>query len=318
MPPSPARTPEPWQLALARIEGALPFLSGTLAQVLSQRSLRRLWTVHIQGFPFDSIGLEHNPGLEAGELMRSWYASERRDFLSWISRRGPPPLARAALTALMAKGQTESFASAYDDADLALARLDGLLPSSDPVTTLAEWVAQLRTEEVPFLEGGTENVVIQGHAFDRPAPKGAAWAASLAVAMRPQLFALGAAPLALAGLGPRAVFRPEPEDPVPAILREALAASVAALRADLDQARHGLIIAEARLSGLYASSRAPDVWALVLGLGPLTRAELARALGVTKRTASQGAEALIAAGLAVLRPSDGALHSVDLQKLARS
>jgi Mn-dependent DtxR family transcriptional regulator len=54
-----------------------------------------------------------------------------------------------------------------------------------------------------------------------------------------------------------------------------------------------------------------------LGLGPLTRSELARALGVTKRTASQGAEALIAAGLAVLRPSDGALHSVDLQKLAR-
>jgi DNA-binding transcriptional ArsR family regulator len=101
------------------------------------------------------------------------------------------------------------------------------------------------------------------------------------------------------------------------VLREALGTSVAALRADLDQARHGLTVAEARLSGLYASSRAPDVWALVLGLGPLTRSELARALGVTKRTASQGAEALIAAGLAVLRPSDGALHSVDLQKLAR-
>jgi DNA-binding transcriptional ArsR family regulator len=176
---------------------------------------------------------------------------------------------------------------------------------------------QLRTEEVPFLEGGTENVLIQGHAFNRPAPKGAAWAASLAVAMRPQLFALGAAPLALAGLAPRALFRLEPEDPVPAILREALGTSVAALRADLDQARHGLTVAEARLSGLYASSRAPDAWALVLGLGPLTRSELARALGVTKRTASQGAEALIAAGLAVLRPSDGALHSVDLQKLAR-
>jgi hypothetical protein len=162
MAPSPARTPEPWQLVLARIEGALPFLSDSLAQVLSQRSLRRLWTVYIRDYPFDSIGLEHNPGLEAGELMRSWYASERRDFLSWISRRGPPPLARAAATALMAKGLTESFASAYDDADLALARLDGLLPSSDPVATLTAYIDQLRTEEVPFLEGGTENVVILG------------------------------------------------------------------------------------------------------------------------------------------------------------
>jgi hypothetical protein len=45
-----------------------------------------------------------------------------------------------------------------------------------------------------------------GRAFQRTAPKGAAWAASLAIAMRPQLFALGAAPLALAGLEHRAGY----------------------------------------------------------------------------------------------------------------
>ena len=111
MPPSPARAPEPWQVALARIEGALPFLSENLAQCLAQRSLRRLWTVHIRDFAFESIGLEHNPGLDAGELMRSWYAEERRDFLSWVSRRGPPPLDRAARLAMAAKGLTESFSS---------------------------------------------------------------------------------------------------------------------------------------------------------------------------------------------------------------
>jgi hypothetical protein len=175
------------------------------------------------------------------------------------------------------------------------------------VTTLAELVAQLRTEEVPFLEGGTEIREFGGKAFDRPALKGAAWAASLAVAMRPQLFALGAAPLALAGLAPRAVFRPEPEDPVPAILRETLAAAVATLRADLDQARRGLELAEERLSGLYASSRASDAWRLLLGLGPLTRAEIGRALGVTSRTASLAAIALTDADLVALRAHDGAL-----------
>ena len=47
--------------------------------------------------------------------------------------------------------------------------------------------------------------------------------ASLAVAMRPQLFGLGAAPLALAGLMPRSVFRSEPEDPIPALLGSAVA-----------------------------------------------------------------------------------------------
>lgn len=96
-----APSPRPWQLTLARIEGALPFVSNTLAQCLAQRSLRRLWTVHIRDFAFENIGLEHNPGLEAGELMRSWYAAERREFLSWVGRRGPPPLARAAALALV-------------------------------------------------------------------------------------------------------------------------------------------------------------------------------------------------------------------------
>ena len=302
-----AAAPAPWQIALARIEGALPFLSATIARGLAQRSLRRLWTVHIRDYPFENIGLEHNPGLETAELMRSWYAEERRDFLSWVSRRGPTPLARAAVTALAAKGLSESFSSAYEPAGIALARLDALLPSSEPVATLAELVEQLRTDEIDFLESGTEIHAFQGATFDRPAPKGAAWAASLAIAMRPQLFGLGGAPLALAGLAPRRVFRPEPEDPVPAILRETVTAAAGHVRADLDAIRSGIARADERLSGLYASSRAPDAWRLLVGLGPLTRAELARALGVTKRTASQAALALIEAGIATMRDTDSAL-----------
>nr|WP_231472228.1 helix-turn-helix domain-containing protein [Novosphingobium sp. CECT 9465] len=61
------------------------------------------------------------------------------------------------------------------------------------------------------------------------------------------------------------------------------------------------------LADLYASSQTPAVWHLICGLGPLTRAELARALGVTRRTASQAAVALEKAGLATLRPGDHAL-----------
>ena len=82
--------PSPWQIALARIEGALTFLSPELAEVLAMRSLRRLWAVLVRDFPFDAMGLEHNPGIEAAELMRSWYADERRDFLSWVARKGAP------------------------------------------------------------------------------------------------------------------------------------------------------------------------------------------------------------------------------------
>ncbi len=154
MPPAPAD----WRLALARIEGALPFQSQSIAQALAQCSLRRLWTVHVRDYPFENMGLEHNPGLDAGELMRSWQAEERRDFLSWVSRRGSPPLAHAARLALTAKSASESFASGYQPADRALERLDALLPTSSPVATLMEMVGQLRTDEIEFLEGGSEVV----------------------------------------------------------------------------------------------------------------------------------------------------------------
>ena len=83
--------PPPWQLALARIEGALPFLRAEVADGLARMSLRRLWRVHVRDFPQENQGPEHNPGLEAAELTRSWYAAERQDFLYWIARRGPLP-----------------------------------------------------------------------------------------------------------------------------------------------------------------------------------------------------------------------------------
>lgn len=56
-------------------------------------------------------------------------------------------------------------------------------------------------------------------------------------------------------------------------------------------------LGKARLAGANRSSRARDAWLLLAGLGPLTRAEIARALGVTKRTASQAATTLEDAGL---------------------
>lgn len=270
-------------------------------------SLRRLWRVHVRDYTFENLGPSHNPGLEAAELMRSWYVSERRDFLSWISRRGPPPLARAARLALAAKGATESFASVFAPADRALERLDALLPARDPLATLSEWLEQLREDEIEFLELGSEEVVIEGNVFQRFAARGSAWAASLAAAMRPHLFSLGAAPLALAGLAPRSLFRAEPESPLPALLSRAITAAAADVATDLAAVRTALALGDERLAGLYSSSQAPAVWQLIVGLGPLSRAELARALGVTRRTASQAATALEKADLATLRPGDHAL-----------
>ncbi len=299
--------PPPWQISLARIEGALPYLRAEVADGLARASLRRLWRVHVRDFPQENQGPEHNPGLEASELTRSWYAAERQDFLSWIIRRGSPPLARAAQLTLAAKDARESFSGTFEAADRALERLDALLPVRDPLATLMKWLRQLRADEVDFLEGGSEEVLIEGHVFQRFAARGSAWAASLAAAMRPHLFGLGAAPLALAGLAPRALFRAEPENHLPALLASAISAAAGDVATDLAAVSAMVARGDERLRELYASSQAPAMWQLIGGLGPLTRAELARALGVTRRTASQAAQVLDKANLATLRPGDHAL-----------
>lgn len=295
-----------WARDLARLEGALPFLSPTLATMLAQRSLRRLWAHHVTSFPFETHGLEHEPNPEAGELARSWYGQERQDFCSWIARRGPAPLAAAAQTMLLAKGVSETFSSDYEPAERALARLDALLPTNDPLATLFEWLRQLRDEEVPFLEGGTETYLFHDQAWDRPAPRGAAWAAALAAAMRPQLFGLGAGPLAFAGLATRAAFREVLEESIEMSLTAALAQAAQGVRADLELCRHAEASGIEHLKERHRGACAHRLWPTLCGLGALTRAEAARALGVTKATVSQAAVVLEDAQLVSLRP-DGAL-----------
>ena len=54
------RGPPSWQLALARIEGALPFLRAEVADGLARASLRRLWRVHVRDYAFENLGPEHN------------------------------------------------------------------------------------------------------------------------------------------------------------------------------------------------------------------------------------------------------------------
>lgn len=269
-------------------------------------------------YPFDNLGIAHNPGVGASELVRSWYAEERRQFLSWIGRRAPPALAKAAKLVLAAKSQAEGFTEAYTPADNALTRLDALLPSRDPQGTLLEWLEELRTEEFDFFEGGSEMVQVGGLAITRSAPRGAAWAASLAAAIRPHLFGLGSAPLALAGIMPRALFREFHEEPLPALLRSALQTATDKAATDLRVMREAVALADKQLAGrLYASSTAPQAWRMIVSLGPLTRAELARALGVTKRTASQSVSSLQEAGMVRLRETDSAMVPANADLVSR-
>lgn len=99
------------------------------------------------------------------------------------------------------------------------------------LATLMEWLHQLSTDEIDFLEGGSEDVLIEGSVFQHFAARGNAWAASLAAAMRPHMFGLGAAPLALAGLAPSSMPPPEPKNPLPALLATAIGAAAGGVAA---------------------------------------------------------------------------------------
>lgn len=107
---------------------------------------------------------------------------------------------------------------------------------------------------------------------------------------------------------PRALFREFHEEPLPVLLRSALETASNKAEVDLRVMRDAVTLAGKQLAGrLYASSTAPQAWRMIVGIGPLTRAELARGLGVTKRTASQSVSSLQDAGMLLLRETDSAM-----------
>lgn len=299
-------TPASWQLALARIDGALPFISPEVAEILAFRSLRRMWHCHVRDFPFEGLGPEHNPGLEATELARTWYAQERAAFLSWIARHATSPMRAAAQVALATRLGPPSPAP-LSPATAALERLDALLPTGNPLDAITSLVEALSAEEPGFLEGDPELRIAGGRAFTAAAPRGDAWALSLVIAARPQLFALGVAPLALAGVARRELFRPRRERASVTILDEALDEALAWLTADVAFAAQAAARAKAVSARFNASSHAAAAYRLIAGLGPLTRIEIARGLAVSARTASLSVGKLEELSLAHLRPGDKAV-----------
>jgi len=117
--------------------------------------------------------------------------------------------------ALAAKGVTEASPARSNQRIGVLDRLDALLPARDPVATLGEWLEQLREDEFDFLELGSEEMMIEGKVFLRFA--GARQRLGLARCghAAPPSSSLGAAPLALAGLAPRSLFRANLKAPFP-------------------------------------------------------------------------------------------------------
>ncbi|MDF0490960.1 hypothetical protein PX554_22815 [Sphingomonas sp. H39-1-10] len=166
--------------------------------------------------------------------------------------------------------------------------------------TLASVIDQLRLDPAFAEDGGSEaSVSLPGlphRHFVAPDP-GAAWALNLALltAASP----LGRPPVA--GLVSRALFRSdlEPEEIATALL-QGVSSALAASFQRLEQIHVDLDRGGRALAHRSRNSKAREAWLIVLSLNAVSRAQLARGLGLSRAGADIQALALADAGLATL------------------
>jgi hypothetical protein len=296
--------------SLSRLDALLSLASPGVLRTFARLQLARAWRFHVRDYDFENYGLEHAISNDQGVLMRSPNPDERRDFASWLARNAHGEVSAAALEVLRAKNARESYTERYVSADLVLTMLDGLGLPNDPVAALASVVRELRTSEPRFLEHGTETIMAGEMVRQVQAPRSDAWAFGLAIAARPSLLGLARWPVMFSGVGSRELFRAMAERAPADVLGDALVASLTAAEEDFGAARQIEREAESLQGELRADSKAPDTFRLVRSYESMTRAEIARALGVTIRTASLGVSALQRLGCCVFHEPSRTVRAV--------
>lgn len=298
-----------WQLKAAKVEGLIPFIFEGFDEVVALRSIARTWAFFVRDYPFQE-GILHVANLDQNEIMRSWYSEERRQFVSFLRRSRHPTIKRCADAILRAKDDKPVEANSEFLASLeAMDRLDRIRPILTPLITLQDWVKDLRGDRPEFLEIVDWEVEEKAFSYDPEnardiidlneahRPGSHCWAAGLAAAMRSKLFGMSNAPFLIPGVTSKKLFRKTLPEPSDEILRENLKKSFELLYKDITAALPAYRIAEARLSDRRSTSRAFAAWRFAYGAGPLTRLELARALGVTHRAAYNLVDMLVSIDL---------------------
>ncbi len=302
-------------LALGRAEAGWRFASPTLRKAAALTAVSTAWKAYRRDAGAGEIGPAHATNA-AMPLLRT-EDPRREAVLLWLADHGAPPIAEAAATIATMVAATERFGSeqlhmlarAGDAlAEAGWARGSAVLGDRDlegsamqPLGSLATAIERLRGD-ADFVEGQGSEV---RHALPRgtlnhyvAAEPAGCWALNLALltsSVQPSLA------LPSAGLVTRALFRADLEaDEIKTQLIENAGATCNRTYATLIRTAEQLARGRDALAHLSRNARARDAWLLVAALGACTRAQLRRALGVSRAGADIQAHALADAGLVAL------------------
>ncbi len=305
--------------ALGRAQAAWRFADAELRRAAALATVSAAWDIFRRDAGAGDVGPAHETTAEAAQLL--FTEDPRRDaVLLWLADHGAPAVAEAAATLACMVGAKRRFDA--EDRALLDAAADALAHPAMatgpiarviaagglsvygvlvPLHTLAAAIDRLRGN-AGFLEGSGNEVrlalprgMLTHHVAAAPA---GCWALNLAL-LRTGVDAAGLP--RPAGMASRASFRsgPEPEEIAVSLVADAAAGWNGTYdrlsRLEPELARGGVALAH-----LSCNARTRDAWLLIAALGTCTRAQLARALGLSRAGADIQARALADSGLVTL------------------
>jgi hypothetical protein len=300
----------PLGYAFGRLAGAARFASPEIRRVVGLATVAGAWRAYRRDAGAGDVGPAHQPSSDPSSILMT--DDPRRDaVVLWLASHGVPAIADAATTVVRMVDATRRFgAEALEVLDVAqealtqmsagpFTRACGLADVSPdhPLEPLRQAISAVDAliRRPDFAEG-------QGHEAELPLPSrsmrhyvsadpAACWALNLALVAR------GGVP-SVTGIIPRTAFRLDLEDVErsTALIDHSNHAALASFMA-LERIETMLGLGRDALAGLSRNARAADAWALVTAFGPISRTQIARALGLSRAGADIQAHALAAAGL---------------------
>ena len=306
--------------ALGRAQAAWRFAGAELRKASALAVVSAAWDIYLRDAGAGDVGPAHETTVATAQLLST--DDPRRDgVLLWLADHAVPAIAEAAATLARMVGATRRFGT--EDQDLLDAAREALATSAAtpgpigkvvgaasgsnpavlvPVLIVAAAIDRLRGD-AGFLEGSGDemSLALPRGTLTRyvAAPPAGCWALNLAL-LGAGAHAAGVPPPP--GLASRTSFRSdfEPEEIAGRLVEDAASAWSGAydrlswLKPELARGRDAL-------AHLSRNARTRDAWLMIAALGVCTRAQLVRALEVSRAGADIQARVLADAKLATLR-----------------
>jgi hypothetical protein len=301
-------------LSLGRLDGRIHSLAPDTAAIFACQTLRRVWHAVEQSLASDrAISEPTNTRLTWLDLRVATLDPLYELVLERLA--ALPCTAFAAKTMQMLRSSRHTPGAERDWRHILSAAADiwpaasGPEHADEPFNRVMRCLAHA-SEQPLFQQGRPDFLLVQGSPKGNQATRfeghrAQSWALSLTLLPLLPGFGFATKALPLAGTIPRQCLRQDLHlvDRTHALCQALHRAAFLAL-ADLEEAEALAARGQAALQGLRSTSKAPQAWFLIAGLGGLRRGQLAVCLGTTLAGMDQALTRLHGAGLIARSPDD--------------